>query len=406
MIPAALALQLAKTASQAISNRQRKQKNKVNRQKANAQALPNKPKNPSKVPRQQAVGREPFLKALTDPFAPSSLGCKVPDPFPFPTQSYHMHQTSVLGCSTGETSGSVLFLPSPCLSMIDTHHLTTVSTNSVTTSAMTRLSTVSTQINYGMLGASTPSGMNNLLETFRVVSWGVKISNLQPELSATGRIIIGFVPIADATPSYNSLIDTGLVANVINPITGIPASVFDSANILQLPTSVEFTVGDFLHGDIELVGMYTNSAFWTFKSPVLNGLSRAGASTGDELVTANSTGTEIFTGYKDLTRMVGGVAISLYFEGVPASTSNCFQVETIYHLEGTPVISSTAGTSPVPSNTCSPYTGSTLEVEKGMSAVNSVEKVVKFISRGANFLNKNQKTIQSIGKSAGAMMGF
>jgi len=401
MIPAALALQLAKTASQAISNRQRKQKNKVNRQKANAQVPPNnKPKVPKKLGRQSTIAREPFLMALSDPFAPSSLGCKVPDPFPFPTQAYHLHQTTVLGTSGADTTGSALFLPGPCLSMIDTHHTTNVALNSVLSTAMGRYSAVASQINNGYFGATTSTGINGVFETFRLVSWGLKISNLQPELSATGRLIIAFIPIGDTTPAYNDLQNSSLLASSMIPITGIPSNVLDSANVLQLPTAIEFSVGDFLHGDIELSGMYTNSAFWTFKASIAGGTLANNTVTGDESVEATSTGTFVTAGYKDLTRMVGGVAIHLYYEGIPVTTS-AFQVESIYHLEGTPVISSSASGLPIPSNVCKPYTGSTTEVEKGMTAVNSIEKVVKFVARGAEFLNKNQKTLKSIGQAMG-----
>lgn len=93
--------------------------------------------------------------------------------------------------------------------------------------------------------------------------------------------------------------------------------------------------------------------------------------------------------------MCGGVGIAIYYEGIPVNTS-AFQVETIYHLEGTPSITSNSAIAPVPSNMCKPFAGTSNDVEKGMTAVNSVEKAMKYVDRGANFLNKNKKTIVSV----------
>lgn len=371
------------------------------KQKKQQQPQPTK-KNPKKFgPNRTNMSHEEgvttFAHALSDPFAPSAMGCKVPDPFPFPTQSFHLHQTTVVGTEALTTSGGVVLLPNPIFSMIDLQHVNDVTKNSVISSAMTRYSVSSANLNNGLFAASSIGAMSDAMESYRVVSWGIKVSNLQPELSATGRVIVAMLPIGDTVPTYGDLNSTGFLVGGILPVFGVPASVLKSSAILQLPTGLEFTVGDLLHGDLEFSGMYTNSCFWEFKIPQPNGDLFNGYSTGDEVSVLQSTGiaSQSTIGYKDPTRMRGGVGIVLYFEGIPASTS-AFQIETIYHLEGTPAISSNSATNPVPSNSGKPFIGSTNDVERGLACVNSVEKVVKFVDRGANFLNKNGKTIKSM----------
>nr|UJQ92733.1 MAG: hypothetical protein [Narnaviridae sp.] len=388
MIPAALALQLAKTASQALSkgkkaNKQKKVKNGQHPPQAK------KLRNPNAINSMAS----PFAQALSDPFAPSSLGCKVPDPYPFPTQSYHLHQTTVLGTIGSNVAGGVMFLPSPTFSLIDTDHCNNVANNSVISTSFTRFGSVSTNPNYGLYASTGLSTLAGVLETYRVVSWGIKISNLQPELSATGRIIIAMLPIADTVPTTVELSNSTFLTTGLLPVCGVPMGVLDSANLLQLPTSLEFTVGDLLHGDLELSGMYTSGSFWNFKTPLTSSTEFTGYTTGDQSSTNGTVVTAV--GFKDSTRMCGGVGIAIYYEGIPVNTS-AFQVETIYHLEGTPSITSNSAIAPVPSNMCKPFAGTSNDVEKGMTAVNSVEKAMKYVDRGANFLNKNKKTIVSV----------
>jgi len=60
--------------------------------KANPNAS-NKPvvKRVNQQPKNKA-SKAPFLSALIDPFNPTSIGCTVPDPFPFATVPYHIHR--------------------------------------------------------------------------------------------------------------------------------------------------------------------------------------------------------------------------------------------------------------------------------------------------------------------------
>jgi len=352
-------------------------------------------------------GNTAFFNALNDPFDPLSLGCQVPDPFPFPTQVYHVHQTTVLGSSSGQTAGACMFLPNPVLSLIDltsANLFNTSTVKSVQTTPFTQIAAYSTTTpGCAAYGAIPASNINSVFGDYRVVSWGLKISNLQPELSATGRLIIAYVPIGDTVPTLNDIV-TGAggatTGSVFTPICGTPTSVLGSSAILELPTAVEFTVGDLLHGDLELSGMYTNSAFWSFKTTLGVGSASGTEAMGDDLSLITASGLVGTIGYKDLTRSNGAAGIVIYFEGLPTSTTNAFQVESIYHLEGSPQIAASANTSLVPSITRKSSVGTSVGVEQAMTKASAIDKVVKFIGQGANFLNKNQKSLALAGKMA------
>jgi len=348
-----------------------------------------------------------FYSALINPFDPSSLGCQVPDPFPFPTQTFHVHQTTVVGPPTSSsiTSGAVAFLPNPVLSMIDLQHsLSLTSLNvSIQNTPMTPFSTTGTSASNCIYGAVTPSALSSVFSDYRVVSWGVKISNLQPELSATGRLMVAMVPLGDTVPSFNELSNSTL-ASVFTPIFGIQNTYLASSNILELPTGFEVTVGDLLHGDLEIAGMYTSDNFWSFKTAINTGVPGSGLTSGDS-TTFNNTGGTLFTqGYKDLVRCHGGAAIVFYYEGIPNTANNAFQVETIYHLEGTPNFSSTANNALISSTARKAVIGTSNGVEQAMCKASKMSNAVQWIEKGANFLNKNSDTIFKIGSAAMALL--
>jgi len=371
--------------------------------KANPNAS-NKPvvKRVNQQPKNKA-SKAPFLSALIDPFNPTSIGCTVPDPFPFATVPYHIHQTTVVGppVSSSITSGAIMFLPNPLLSMIDLQH-----TLSLTGSNVSIQSTPMTVFNVGgtspgscVYGACSAPNLSSILSTYRTVSWGVKISNLQPELSATGRLIIGFLPIGDTVPSFSDF-QAATLSSVFTPITNIPNTVLASSTILELPTAFEITVQDLLSGDLEISGMYTNSNFWTFKANINQGA--APNLMGDD-VTVNGVGSVTSIGYKDITRCVGGCAIVIYYEGfpLPSTISNMLQFETIYHLEGSPQLAVSGNAIPVASMSVKPNVGSSVALENSMQVASKESNVVHWISKGAQFLNNNKTSIMS-GLSAAA----
>lgn len=351
-----------------------------------------------------------FYASLTCPFDPAVLGVQVPDPFPFPTQVFHVHQTTVIGNTLG--TGCIAFLPNPVLSMIDIGAVNTLGvTKGVQTTPFPVYSTslpVSNTCNH-IYGAVNSTAISDVFADYRTVSWGIKISNLMPELAATGRMIIACIPLGDTIPSYPEL------ANAVSPQTltsifGISPQFLGTSNILELPTGFQLTAQDLLHGDIEIGGMYSSADYWDFKTTQKVGVLADGfpihVETGDSVAvrTDLSTGatSPALVGFKDMTRCRGGSAILIYFEGMPGSqVVNQFQVETIYHLEGTPNFSSTENNALISSTARKTSVGSSHTVEQVMTRASKMENVITWISKGADFLNQNKADIFNIGKKVG-----
>jgi len=363
-----------------MKNKNKNSQSTVNNKKIVNKRNPGKPtkKKPSvrSAPTTPAKLMNDFSKSLKQPFAPSTMGCRVPDLFSFPTATYHLHGTTVLATASGASSGAVMFLPNPFFSMVD------IGTINGGTAALTT-SMLPFSSNTSAYSATTT--LNNVLTDFRVVSWGIKISNLQPEQTATGRIMIYTVPCADEVPTYDTLANIGMTSGYMLSVCGGDVSTLASASVLNFPSAFELATQDLLHGDLEIAGSYVSPRYFDFKNS--NASYTSGANKFVDAVTVSSSGGIVSaggSGFKDPTRMVGGCGIGIYFEGVPASTK-AFQVEYIYHIEGSPLLTTTAS-SPVASNHTGVLVGNTAVVEASISAT-SGPNAFSWISKGADFLN-------------------
>jgi hypothetical protein len=342
-----------------------------------------------------------FSQELRQPFAPSSLGMKVPDQFSFPTTAYHMRSTQLLVTNT-TGKACALFCPNPLISCIDLTASAVATTASIVS---TGLSPVSCTPYSCVYGANTPATLSAALASYRVAGWGIKINNVQPQLVATGKLIVSIIPCTDTMPGYNTLGGTRF-ANQDLPAQltcGVPASAMRSTAVLNLPCVIEVPVVDLLHGDLEVNGSYVSTDFWDFKFTNVAAQVGNGVVIGDTL-SADNTTTYVTTSmdWKDCTRMIGGCVISVYVDGwtstLPAGSS-LMNIELVYHLEGTTQITTSSGVVPVPSTKMSSIVGSTNTVERAMSTVSGA-KAFKWITRTAEFLNDNKSNLRTIGRAA------
>jgi len=340
-----------------------------------------------------------FLLSLVSPFCPEAYGTRVPDPFPFPTVTHHLRQTTVIGAAAGHNNGCAIFLPSPVFSIIDGTGLG--GNRGVQATSMAPFGAGGIQQH--IYKSTTNVNLNATYGSYRTVSWGIKISNLQTQLAATGRIFIAMIPIGDSVPSEPELQNSADLVGTLKPVFGTDLSVVASSNILQLPSAQQFAVSDLLHGDLEVSGMYTNSSFWQFKTTDTNGVPYTLHRAGDSFQQNTGTGAITASGYKDPNRMPGGCAIVVYFEGLPSGATNSFSVESIYHLEGSPQLSGTSAATPVPSGAEKILVGDTDIVDKAMGLASKLENVFTFITKGADFLNRNTEAmdrLMAVGQAA------
>jgi hypothetical protein len=337
-----------------------------------------------------------FCNAMERPFDPTTLGARIPDPWSFPTSTYHIHNETVLALNATTNQHTMIFLPSPLISMFDLQRMSTGGAASVLASGM---AIVGPSMSSGVYGATNLVNMNTLVSQWRPVSNGIRISNQYPELNATGRIQIALVPITGEVPNISFF--TNNTANIVNATTTNVARLclqmfgtdLSNADLLNLPYAQDFPIQDLLHGDLEICGKFTSPSAFTFRN-TQTGLTY---STNGFDVTLNddvaviSTGaaTLLDSGYKDTTRMDGQCAIVVRMVGLPSAGSAELLVETIYHIEGSPQTSVSANNTMIPSESIEkPFKGSPIDLESALNLAGDMKRAFRFITKGLEFANK------------------
>jgi len=331
-----------------------------------------------------------FALAMRSPFAPGAMGVRVPDPYSFPTAPYHLNQETVI---TADASGNaaVVFYPNPLVSMTDAQRAAG-GTACITSSGMTQFAA-----NPGVYRLTDATSLTAAFDSYRTVHHGLKLSSLMPQLSATGRIIVAFLPCTGEMPGVNAL-SAQTTDNFHNLAVGLPAAAIASSALLQKSTAFEITAADLAHGDVEIAGCYTNATFWRMRQTNNSNVYAAGFYQGNEAVFAAGTGIPLSGAIDDseLTDCAGGVAIALFFEGCIPSTRIAL-LETLMHIEGTPAIVATAAGTPlrpIPSGLFKTHVGSGAELDRAMAA-NGPHNCASFVDRASDFLNSAKPAIKA-----------
>jgi hypothetical protein len=302
-----------------------------------------------------------FANAIKKPFSPSSVGCKVPDTFSLPTITAKVHYEVQLGTTAGNSVCGITIFPNPMVSY---------SLNAgIATSGLTAFTGI-TSLFYFV----SRTTLDYTFDMYRVVSMGVKISNLIAPLSATGRWI--FTPLLlgglfMGFDALNSTVTSSSQSFYLLATTGVSAPQSISSSILQKPNSVEISVQDLLSQSYSFSMIPTSQVFYKFKncgSAVYNIGSNLNIVENGEQIYSSSTGV-IAAGtvseFTDNMDMTGGIALNILGEGLPNVTSTaCLQIEVVVHLEGTPSINSAVNALCV--SGAQPLVGSTEQVEAAL----------------------------------------
>lgn len=371
-----------------------------------------------------------FIGDIIDPFSPNSIGCRVPDPYSFPTATYHVSANTVVGGALGGSytfqsgQGTLLFMPNPVVSLFDISGSNTASqgagfsSSSVYTTGLSQMLTGAdpSLAATNLYAAADISVITTLASSYRVVSWGIRISNLQPEISATGRVIMAYVPMTDTVPNIENLksahgsggssFSSGPdgTSYLTQSLTG--STDLDTTEILNFNTAQECAVQDFLHGDAMISGRYINPSFWNFKSTVgLGNTNGTNAFEADDIVFAPGGG--VYgdqSGFKDPTRMSGACGILVHYEGMPG-TGPLFEVQTIYHLEVVPPLTTNSSQSiPVPSvNALEVTVGHSNIVEAAMNVTSNEASTMRWVDSGLSFLSDHKDSIYNTVSTVGEM---
>lgn len=317
---------------------------------------------------------ESFSHAMSSPFSLEARGARVPDLYSFPTNTFRLQTSMLMGAS--QTEFGACFFPNPYFTAFDTGQAALTIANVTSTGGCRRFASANS-----FMGLTTPDLFVPLATAYRVVGGGIKIRNLLPELTATGRVYIACVPVAsNGVPNYNFLESqnpaTTAYYNEILDRMGVPRlQVMRSASLQMEPVAKDFTIGQ-LVGDEELevdFGIY-HPDFFRFKPTSAKSTAFSSVLSEYDDVGVNATGVVVpnVSGSKSGMQIDGGSAIIVWFEGVPSTAAAPIEVDICLHLECVPVIAALGtttnqGITPESDNPPRPVHGSTAMVEHEIS---------------------------------------
>lgn len=306
-----------------------------------------------------------FASAIQQPFHALATGAKVPDIYSLPTATYHARGTAVVNAG-GAGNWGVALMPNPVASMLDLGADCNGSSSVFSTSMTPFTSFPATY------GALTPNNLAGVLTSYRVVSWGIKITNIQPALAATGRLYVAVIPSMSFTPSFAELSLATSNGSGFLSQAFLGQNMFTSS-ILDLPVAQEVSASELMTGAVQIAPSALNPCFYNFKDTQgavhINTLEYAG-----DTVYSNAAGvSSAAASLSDLTSQSGGCSIILYGDGFPGN-ANVLEIEYIYHLEGTPIVSVTG----LAGGSHTTLTGSTNTVEVAITG-SPVAKSITFM---------------------------
>ncbi len=310
-----------------------------------------------------------FRQALLYPFSPSAIGARVPDSYAMPSVAYHLRtQVSLTNSAQGALIGA--FYPSPCLTL------------QLPTGTQTGLATFTQNTNVHYL--TSPSTLATALTEYRTVAWGIKFVPKNTYSSVKGKIVLAVVPTTNNAPSWNTLETVTATDNDVigEYICGIKFTGNYATTWTNLPSARCFSATELLDKEVQVVGVPMTAGFYDYKGTTDRSVLpwAAGQVLADEGVFNNTTGLVNATagGRKDVASVRGGSAILFYLSGGNASV-NDFDVDIIYHLEGTPNLTASTGAQMTPSSLRVEH-GSTQTVEKALSVAHAAVNVVRTVA--------------------------
>lgn len=280
-----------------------------------------------------------YTHTVRYPFYDSAIGGRVPDMFSAPTATYHTKGTSTIFANASGIA-SFVFSPNPLLSMVD------MTTNSVFQTGMTAYPN-STNV----YAATSLVNLQNAYQSYRVVGAGIRIRNLMPPTTATGRLLIAPFVVSGGGPGPAALSTVAFQNAQVSDFIGVPITSASTtagvpSNILELPGSEEYTMQDLITNGVDCwCKPVTPGSFEFHNTYNVTGVTGSTASMGQSVMWTTATGVVAGSGTDaaDVSAFHGFTGFAVRLEGLPFSTTVA-EVEYIYHFEGVPALSaSTAG---------------------------------------------------------------
>jgi hypothetical protein len=294
-------------------------------------------------------GRNPYLIALQDPFDPRAMGCQLPDDYPFPTATYHLHCTVQATCPAAGGTMDAIILPSPTLTYLSLGDVS--STNGYLGYPPSALGS---GVSFGAMCSDTQLAGLGTCE--RVVAFGIKLKNNLNFSTVTGRIIVApvIIPLDVFSNLDQNEINTNLCTSVANSsylvqriFQRLTGSANPSSGIEVLPGAIEFGLDELIGGEMlwstRPVGPH--GCDWRYTSNVT--VTTTTLATLDPTDVVNTSGSVLPDSSPSQAADCGGlIGFLIHIEGAPAGTTPIL-IETICHMEVQPKPS---GSVPTPSN--------------------------------------------------------
>lgn len=291
-----------------------------------------------------------YAIALTKPLSYRAIGARVPDMFSAPTTTYHARGTITIN-SNSSGIASVILTANPLAATVDMTGASVGATGQFMYNSPNVYAAVSQPI--------LASGLSSC----RVVGVGFGFKNLLPPTTATGRCIFAAVPQVGDMPGISTLNIPGGVTNnaLCERLTGTSPGLTTantalgvSSTILALPDAEECTIQDIIATQITaFLKPVAPSAFEFHNTNLANAVSSGYTnSTNATYVTGGSVIATADNG--DITNYRGFECLMLRLEGLPAAVQPVMEIEYCYHLEGSPIPSSSVGAM-VPATPAAPH---------------------------------------------------
>lgn len=263
-----------------------------------------------------------YFAGLHDPFSRAARGVRYLDPVSYPTTT--AVSEGVLNV-TSDASGyaSLAIFADPFCSVI-------VDTGTIVSSSASNWAS-----NPWVWQVATTAQLGGVFSTYRVVSSGIQIRNLQQPVSTQGRIYAAKTTGTGWIPSYVMLSQAGTKNNLME-LTMNTSSI--DSRILTLPESTETTLQDLIQNHMPIASRPTSADCTSFKSPGNISLWNASAGVGEPIFAGTTVvATSVTSAQKN-----GRDVILLDFSGCPPSTLVA-EIKYVLHYEGTPALTSSSG---------------------------------------------------------------
>jgi len=280
-----------------------------------------------------------YRLALTNPFSEAALGCRVPDQFYAPTATLTLREVATL---SNDTSGNAdcIFLPSVINPVFSTR------------ASITNGSTMNTPNGVSYVNgciANDSASLYSKVTNHRIVSWGLRIRNTTAITSSQGALTISLVPIHERMRVPNGLPiggqnasgtgQTGFsignwldAAGVPKTGTGSSAKV-DIASLLDFPHHARYQGPQLSEETFEIHPKLV--------SPSGLFLRNSQDSPWGSDMQATTSVAYVAPGDASYLMCDGWTAIAIGFTGGSSTVgSQTFEVEAVYHIEGSPNVTS------------------------------------------------------------------